>query len=283
MIEQKLQQAANALPEPKGDFLAVEEAFKKQQTQAPMHQRKRRRLAWILCIAMLLTGCVMGPTVPEYHLYNGDLGLLFPGIAFDALCDEIGQDPELNSAVKTSEDLGWTIPEALGNSPQIGADKFNLTTQKSNWFMAMLFHHYTYHSVDYGFEMETEITLENGTPSTAHWTDKDVELTFGSMDNDVWRRQFGFDENNIWIGHINSNPPESTFAIEYKGYTLYGSSFYDGENFFYGLVSDYRHYIHWVDSDHNTVLYLYARDDTPDFVISCAKELIDQMHTEKPR
>lgn len=277
MIEQKLQQAADTLPQPTGDYLAVEEAFKSQQTHAPVYRKKRRQVALILCLSLLLVGCVAGPTVPEYHLYNGNIDLLFPGIAFDAIRNEIGWDPEWDSAEKSAKELSWTIPETLGESPCIGADKYNLTTKESNWFMAMLFHHYTYYSVDYGYEMETEVILEDGTPSTAHWTDAGVGLTFGSMDNDVWHRQFGFNENDVWIAYSAFLDYIDSYSLEYDGYTLYVGTWQSDDDF-YGLSSYYGQRISWVDYDHNTVFQINSRDDTPDFAIQCAKELIDQMH-----
>ena len=278
MTERKLQHAANTLPEPKTDFLSVEEAYKTQQALAPHYQRKRRRIAWILCFALLLTGCVFGPTVPEYHLYNGDLGLLFPTLAVDEIAHLMGTDPEWKSARKEAEALGWTIPESLGGSPWYAVSKANLTTKKSNWFMAMLFHHYTQYSVRYGYEMETEITLEDGTSATANWTDRDVRLEFGSLEQDVWRRQFGFDGNDIWVGYESSNGQvEECRTVEYEGATLYVAT-YCYDNDFYGLLSHYGQHVFWVDYDHNTVFHLFSYDDTPDFVFSCAKELIDQIH-----
>lgn len=279
MIERRLQRAADVLPEPQSDYLAVEEAYKRNQAHIPVYRKKRRRVALLLCLSLLLVGCVAGPTVPEYHLYNGNLDLLFPGIGFDVLIEEVGWDPELASAEKVAENSGWTIPETLGESPFYEADKYNLTTEESHWFTAMLFHHYTYHSVSYGYEMETEVTRDDGTPSTAHWTDADVRITFGSMDNEVWHRQFGFDENDIWVGsNIDGDDLVGSYPVDYNGVILYVATYYSGENFFYGLISDYRQYIHWIDYDHNTVFSLYARDDIPDFAISCAKELIDQIH-----
>lgn len=276
MTEQKLQLAADAMPTPNTDYLSIEEAFKKQESR-PKSRIKRSRLLILVCLALLLVGCVAGPTVPEYHLYNGSLALLFPGIAFDDFCDLIGHDPELNSAKKVAEELGWTIPDTLGGSPCYGADKFNLTTQESHWFTAMLFHHYTYHSVDYGYEMETEITREDGSPSTAHWTDADVELTFGSMDNEVWHRQFSFDENDVWVGSSKYLDFIDTYSMEHGGFTLYvGTCQFDND--FYGLTSSYGQRVSWVDYDHNTVFQIFCYDDTPDFAIACAKELIDQMH-----
>lgn len=273
MMEQKLQQAADALPEPELDYLAVEEAWKNRNAQ-PKQKPKRLRLAILVCLALLLVGCVAGPTVPEYHLYNGSLSLLFPGLAFDDFCDIIGHDPELNSAKKVAEELGWTIPDTLGGSPCYGADKFNLTTQESHWFIAMLFHHYTYHSVDYGYEMITEVTVEDGHQSDAHWTKDDVRITFGSMDNEVWRRQFHFGEDDVWVAPEGS---VDVHSLKYEGFTLYVST-YPLDSDFFGLLSQYLQRIYWMDYDHNTVFSLTAQDDTPDFVIACAKELIDQMH-----
>ena len=55
-----------------------------------------------------------------------------------------------------------------------------------------------------------------------------------------------------------------------------GTCQYDDD--FYGLLSCYGQIVSWVDYDHNTVFQIYCRDDAPDFAITCAKELIDQMH-----
>ena len=143
--------------------------------------------------------------------------------------------------------------------------------------MAMLFHHYTQYSIKYGYEMETEISREDGSRATAHWTDKDVALDFGSMENEVWRRQFSFDENDVWVARSKYVNFIDTYSLEYEGYTLYvGTCQYDDD--FYGLTSSYGQRISWVDYDHNTVFQIYCRDDCPDFAIACAKELIDQMH-----
>lgn len=277
MIEPRLQQEADALPEPKGDYLAIEEAFKKQQTHAPVYRKKRRRMALILCLSLLLVGCVAGPTVPEYHLYNGSYYVLFPGIAFDVLADELDIDLTLNSAKSEAEDLGWTVPGTLGGSPCLRAEKYNLTTKESSYLLAMLFHHYTYYSVDYGYEMKTEVITKDGSPTTANWNENDVSVYFGSMDNEVWHRQFGFDENDVWAECDSTSDYIDNYSLEHKGFTLYvGTRQFHSD--FYGLTSSYGQYVSWVDYDHNTVFEIYARDDTPDFAIACAKELIDQMH-----
>lgn len=275
MMEQKLQQAANALPQHNEDFLAVEEAFKKRQSRPC--PKPRRRFILVLCLSLLLVGCVAGPTVPEYHLYNGNLNLLFPGIAFDVLCEEMGWDPELNSAEKAAEEQGWTLPETLGNSPLYNVDKLNLTTEKSHWFTAMLFHHYSYYSTQYGFDKETEITREDGTSSTAYWTDGDVDVMFGSTENPIWRRQFGFDENDVYIGFPDTQQAEDSGSLYYEGITLYVRTYRYDDNF-YDLLSYYGQQVCWVDTEHNTVFSLYSRDDSPNFIIECAKELIDHIH-----
>lgn len=277
MMEMKLQQTADALPEPKLDYLTIEEAAKKLVTSPAVYRKKRRRVALICCIALLLVGCVAGPTVPEYHLYNGSYYVLFPGIAFDVLMEELGIDLTLNSAKSAAEDLSWAVPETLGGSPFLRAEKYNLTTKESHYLTAMLFHHYTYHSIDYGFEMETEITLEDGSPSTASWDENDVRITFGSMDNEVWRRQFGFDEDDVCITYTEDLNFTDTYSLEYEGFTLYvGTRQFKSD--FYGLLSTCGQYVSWVDYDHNTVFCIYARDDSPDFAIACAQELIDSMH-----
>lgn len=273
MIEKRLQQAANALPEPNCDYLSIEEAYKQRKMRSTSRYRRRRMIA-IICLALLLVGCVAGPTIPEYHLYNGSLSLLFPGIGFDALCEELGWDPDLNSAKKTAQELGWTIPDTLCGSPRYSAGIYNLTTEESHWFLAMLCHHYTYYDIDYGFEMETDITREDGTPTTAHWTDADINMYFGSTENPVWRRQFHFNEDDVFVA------PEGSVDVhtqEYNGFTLYIST-YPLKNDFYGLLSKYLQRVYWVDHELGTVFALTGHDDTPEFIIQCAQELIDQIH-----
>ena len=255
MMERKLQQAANALPEHTPDFLAVEEAYKQQQVRPT--PRPKRRAVLICLVCLLLVGCVAGPTVPEYHLYIG---------AFST-----------GTALKAAEALGWIIPETLGDSPMLGEHKYYLTTKETSYLLAHLFYHYTYHSVDYGYEMETDITLENGSPSVAIWTDADVQLTFGSMDNEVWHRQFSFDENNVWVADSKYLNYIDTHSLQYEDFTLYVGTWQSNHDF-YGLTSFYGQHVSWVDYDHNTVFQIYCRDDTPDFAIACAKELIDEIH-----
>ena len=275
MMERKLQQAADALPRHNDDFLAVEEAFRKRQSRH--RPNPKRRLILVLCLSLLLVGCVAGPTFPEYHLYNGSVELLFPGIGFDVLCEELGWDPNLGSAKKAAEEHGWTLPDTLGGSPQFDSCIFNLTTEESHWFTAMLFHHYTYHAVNYGYEMVTEVIKEDGSPVSANWTDAGVELVFASTENPVWRRQFGFNEQDEWVGVPSRYELETVQTVDYMDLTLYAVTL-DFQNNFYGLISSYGQYVYWVDHDHNTAFYLYSRDDTTDFILSCAKELIDQMH-----
>lgn len=255
MIEQKLQQAANRMPEHTDNYPSVEEAARNRHSQP--RRRPASHLALILCVCLLLVGCVAGPTVPEYHLYSGAI--------------------PAGAAQRAAKDAGWTIPETLGESPMLEERKYNLTTKETSYLMAQLFYHYTYHAVEYGHKMETDITLEDGSHSVAVWEDADVDLTFGSTDNEVWRRQFSFDENDVWTGNSKYLDFIDSYSLEYNGFTLYvGTCRFDND--FYGLLSFYCQFVSWVDHDRNTVFQISARDDTPDFAIQCAKELIDQLH-----
>ena len=254
MIEQKLQQAADRLPEHTDNFLSVEETVRSRQSQP--RRKPTPHLALMFCVCLLLVGCVTVPTVPEYHLYSGAISA--------------------GAAQRAAKDAGWTIPETLGKSPKLEERKYNLTTKETSYLVAQLFYHYTYHAVEYGHKMETDITLEDGSPSVAVWEDADVDLTFGSMDNEVWRRQFSFDENDVWIDSSKHLDYIDSYSLQYEGFTLYvGTCKFDND--FYGLLSYYCQFVSWVDHDHNTVFQISARDDTPDFAIACAKELIDQL------
>ena len=79
MIEQKLRLAADTLPEPRGDFLSVEEKIRSNKYRSKTVSR--RRLAIVMVLAILLVGCV-AVTTPDYHLYNGNWWQFSP-LGFD--------------------------------------------------------------------------------------------------------------------------------------------------------------------------------------------------------
>ena len=120
MIEQKMQNAANALPESNLEFSAVERRMAEKSRRPKPNRRMRLVLAMVL--AVLLVGC-MSVTIPEYHLYNGNWWQFLPGIyedpakAFDLHWDQ---------TQKAAAELDIILPETLDSKPVIGYNRFNL-------------------------------------------------------------------------------------------------------------------------------------------------------------
>lgn len=247
MIEQALQQAALALPAPELDYYTIEEAAKKRQArQSPARPRRWALIA--LCV-LLLMGCAAGAV--KYQLWNGGTG-------------------DWAFTEKTAAKMGFQLPEQFGDSPFLETWKFNLTDQNVSWLLALISPRYQYYGVRYGVETETESTLPNGTPYTLHTVENLVTLGFGSTDDPLWRRQFGFDENDTWTGANNTIPTlEGKSTLEYGGLTLYVATYLYDED----PVPSQR--IYWVDHTRGIVFRLIADSDTPETVIEYAKQLID--------
>lgn len=247
MIEQTLQQTALALPAPELDYHAIEETAKKRQ--ARQNPARPRRWALIALCVLLLMGCAAGAV--KYQLWNGGSG-------------------DWAFTEKTAAKMGLVLPEQFGDSPFLETWKFNLTDQDVSWLLALISPRYQYYGVRYGVEMETESTLSNGTPHTLHTVENVVTLGFGSTDNSLWRRQFGFDENDTWTGANNTIPTlESRSTLEYGGLTLYVATYLYDED----PVPSQR--VYWVDYTRGIVFRLIADGDTPETVIEYAKQLID--------
>lgn len=265
MMEEKLQQAADQLPEYKGDFLAVEEKVKQKYAHPKSSPRRRFALAMVLCL--LLVGC-MSVTVPEYHLYNGNWWHFIPGLHFDP-ADEF--DLHDDQTMKAAEKLGITLPETLGGYPIISFARNNLTTREVPLWYAWIWPDYLYYSSFYGYEAEFPWVMPDGTESTLH-TLMGVEVTYGPTDNEVWRRQFGFDENDVYTAGdytLANHPVVEINSLECENITIFvgqmGITFQELP----------RWSVTWVDQDNGVVFSIDGYFETPDAMIEYAKEIID--------
>lgn len=264
MIEKKLQQAASSLPEYCADFAAVEA----RAEEAHFRPRFRPRLALVCMLALLLVGC-MSVTVPEYHLYNGNWWQFIPGFHFDP-ADTF--DTHGKSTMKTAEELGIILPETLGEYPIIDFSQFNLTTKKVPLWYSWLNPHYQYYATYYGIEMEEPYMTDDGHEGTRHWREG-AELIYGSTENDIWRRQFGYDEQNIFFGGnslLANHQVEEITSLEYEGFTVYTGKItasYSRSTSWWNVT--------WVDEGKGVVFSFDSGLDTPDQLIEFAKEIID--------
>ena len=265
MIEKKLQQAAEALPENRSDFSVVENRI----TEKARHPRpvRRRRLAIAMVLAVLLVGCV-AVTEPDYHLYNGNWWNFIPGLFSDP-ADDFEMHDDLTR--KAAEELGITLPETLGGHPIISYNRYNLTTKRVPIQLAWLSPKFVYHSSYYGVEKEEPWVSPNGIAGTRHWVEG-AQIKYGPTDDEIWHRQFGFDENDVYTAAnftLANHPVEMITSVEYEGRILYVGQF-DFSNY------EHPHWeVTWVDHGNGVVFSVNGEAETPDTLIEYAKEIIE--------
>ena len=264
MIEEKLQNAANHLPDPRGDFLSVEEKVKQKRYRPRATPKRRFAIVMVLCI--LLVGCV-AVSEPDYHLYNGNWWQFLPG-AFD-LAEILNL--EIEQTDTAAEKLGITLPETLGGNPVVDFNRYNLTNQKTLIQLAWLFPRYVYYSSYYGVEMAEPYITEDGREGTRHWREG-ADLIYGSTEDEIWRRQFSFDENDAFTFRNSDETwltPGEITSFVHEGITVYvGDVTLDTLDLPLWKVT-------WVDEENNVAFCVQGEFETPDTLIGYAKEIID--------
>ena len=262
MIEEKLQAAADQLPVSRSNFLAVEEKAKHKTSQPkPVH---RRRLAIAMVLTLLLVGCV-AVTEPEYYLYNGNW-VEFWGNGRDSTSDWAHQE-----TMKEAGKIGLQLPETLDDFPVIDFSRYNLTTKKVPIQIAWLAPRYVYCSSFYGV-VNTELWVTpEGIENERFWKEG-VEVTYGSIEEDVWRRQFGYDTDDVYAGdnYTRANyPVEEIFSLDLDGITLYVAR----------ITASYSEHplwhVTWVDQEKGLVISVDGYFETPKNLIRYAQKIID--------
>lgn len=251
MIEEKLQKAANHLPDPRSDFTSVEEKIRQKCQPKAI---PKRRFAIVMVLAVLLVGCV-AIAEPDYHLYNGTLHGYTPA-----------EDTQ-----KEADTLGITLPETLGGYPVIDFNRYNLTNQDVPYWYALLAPRYVYQSSFYGIDMEESYISEDGIEGTHHWSEG-ADVTYGSTDDEIWRRQFGYDDNNVFVAGnwaLANHPVEEITSFEYEGITVYVAKI--GITFKEKPMWD----VTWVDEANGVVFSIDEYCESPDTPIEYAKQIID--------
>ena len=263
MIEEKLQNAADHLPNPRGDFGAVE--AKSKQKRLPRATPKRR-FAIVMVLAVLLVGCV-AISEPDYHLYNGNWWQFTP-LGYDLADIFEAEDNQTQAAAKK---LGIALPETLGGHPAIRYNRYNLTNQDVPIWWSRLSPRYVYQSSFYGVEMAEPYISEDGREGTMHWKEG-ADVTYGPTDDEIWRRQFGYDENNVFVAGnwtLANHPVEEITSFEYEGITVYVAKI--GITFKEKPMWD----VTWVDENNGVVFSIDEYYDNPDTLIDYAKQIID--------
>ena len=264
MIEQKLQQAADSLPAHRSDYPALEEHVRKTQYRSKPIRRKRLAIAMVL--AVLLVGCV-AVREPDYHLYNGNWAGFISGM--DGTSELEGW--AWKETQKAANKLEITLPETLGGYPVINFNRYNLTDRKVLIQFAWLNPRYVYQSGFYGKVWEEPWLSPDGTEGTRQ-RQEGAEVTFGPTDDEVWRRQFGFDENDTCVGSNYTTgrvDTEGITCMEHEGITIYaGKVLYDTLDLPHWVVT-------WVDYGHGAVFCVDGESEAPDSLIEYAKQIID--------
>lgn len=195
MIEQKLKDAAARMPEPKYSLPATPE---------PQHRRPRYALIAAVLAAVLLVGCVAGSL--DITLWNG------------------GEVKDWDWTERTALDHGLQLPETLLDAPFLDCRTYKLTEQMEAYLLAMLFPEYTYYGVAYGTEViRQEIHKDEYGIGRTQWTERTevITVTFGSDDNEYWRRQFGFDENGVYSKESRADRLLASETTTLDGLTMY--------------------------------------------------------------
>lgn len=262
MMEKRLQTAAEALPEHTGDFSAVKNRIS-EKSHRPL---RRKRLAIAMVMVVLLVGCVAVST-PDYHLYNGN----WWSFVFDM--DEILDmtDYDWNQTQTAAKKLGITLPQTLGGYPVIDYGRWNLTNQEVPIWFAWLSPRYVYQYSFYGYDTEIPWTSPDGTESTLH-TSVGANVAYGPMDDEIWRRQFGFDESDVYTAAdytLANHPVEEITSQEYEGITIYVARI---GIYFLDLP---KWTVTWVDHNNGVVFSLDGDFEAPDDLLDYAQEIID--------
>ena len=236
-MEEKLRQAAQALPEPKGDFLCIEE-WAKETVKTPYVNRKKRLVILALALCLFITACAFSTT--KYGLWGGYSSHSFSDVKWLA------------------REFDYTFPETLNGSPFVSVSTAHGAPQGYSYLQALLMPTYKLISVSYCIEKEE--VLSDG--SSRWWSENSVGISFGTTEKEQWKYHFSVAEDGSCNYHRVE--PGSNRTAEYKGYTLYLYTI--GES----------HSVRWEDTQRKMVIDMTCYDlEKQEDVIAIAAELID--------
>lgn len=206
------------------------------------------RLTAAILALLLLVGCVAGTL--EINLWNG------------------GKTQSWNRVDMIATNHNLQLPDTLLNAPFLDCQFLHLTDRPTSYFLGRLFPEYRYYTVFYG----TEVTLrdyhrnENGM-GYRQWTERNevISITFGSTANQYWRRQFGYNEEDIWTG--GTAVPIATDTRTQAQLTWYLATYESGQEF-------PRQTLRWYDYERGVIVRLQTHAPTWDSLITAAEEIL---------
>lgn len=236
-MEERLHQAARALPEPRSDFLSMEELAKKAE-KVPGINRKKRLVILALALCLCITACAYSST--KYGLWGGYSSYSFSDVKHWA------------------KEFDYTFPETMNGSPFVSVSTAHGAPQGYSRLQALLMPTYKIISVSYSIEKEE--VREDGV--TYGWSENSVNISFGTTEKEQWKYHFSVAEDGSC--NYSGVEPGSNRTAEYEGYTLYLYTI--GES----------HSVRWEDPERKMVIVMHCYDlESQEDAVEIAKELID--------
>lgn len=254
-MEHKLKMELEALPEPETTFDELE-AMNRQSK--PARRRKRTVVLIAAVLALLLCGMGWAKANMRYGMW-----MLYASHGWSDV-EWITEKYDIQLP-ETLDGVPFDEYRVYGHVPVGGS---SLASSRLRAYLSPV---YVPHNVEYAVWETREVTRPDGSD---HWlvdTVEDLELSFGTTTNEIWRYYFQIDENGTWTA---CDVPESYQTIEYKGFTLQiGDTAYYSNTYGRDI---YVRWVHWVDEEREVAFSLNENDYTdPNRVVECAKVIID--------
>lgn len=241
MMEERLHQAAQMLPEPGSDFLCIEERMNKSVKRHPAN-RMRKVVVLALTLSLFITACAYSAT--KYGLWGGY------------------SSSSLSDARHAASKFGYQLPASLNESPFQSFSTAHGAPEGASHLQALLSPTYKLYTASYYVDK-----MEQREDGEYHWSENTVSVTFGTTEKEQWKYHFSVAEDGSCNYH--GVEPGSNRTAEYEGYTLY--LYTVGES----------HSVRWEDPKRKMVIDVTCYNlEKQEDVIAIAEELIDLNQTD---
>lgn len=233
-MEMKLRTAAENMPEPKKKFREIV-AARNKTVPGKGKIVFRVAIAVVIVLSLAMTGLAYGA---------GTFGL-WSGMHSKSYGDVVLQNWK----------YGYEFPENLGGSPFLNISTYYGAPNGATHLEALLKPTYRICFIEYGVEK-----WEDSGNSRHYWTEKQINVSFGTTENDNWKYHFSAAEDGSCVH--DEVLPGTQKTLEYEGYIL---NMYEIGN---------RACVRWVDEKLKLVIDITTQKGEID-VLDIAKELID--------
>lgn len=267
MIESKLYNAAQKLPEPATEFSRIEERAHRDQKKSVFNFHQYRRVAAMLVCAFLLMGGTVAAATTE--------------VDYSAWATH---SVSFSDVERMTDKVGVVLPEALDDSPFYNITSMYVAPEGRTYLDAIRKPSYPWYSVDYGVQDVVRV-YDSDEPGSGYSESgvvyDEYSVSFGSTDNELFRYVFSLDENGTRV--YENTIPGSYRTEEYNGITMQIVTDVQYEADDDSKVFAYHHRVIWVDEENHAVFSLHksfyadeaGADQLPAEMIEFAKEIID--------